>query len=127
MQTCASCAYYTMSFWRRWRTYAARIKKAYRNIEGKKKSPIADRQRACIYVSILCSHRPSYSHASTALLRAFQHIRLCLYVFSICGVTGLLCRFTRPEFALYIIPRNKYVIYIFRAKIARGRCLRAVR
>ena len=49
--------------------------------------------------------------------RAFQRVRLCLYGFCVCGVSGLLCRLTRPKFALYVIPWNKHVVYIFRSKV----------
>lgn len=44
------------------------------------------------------------SRAFCALIRSFQRVRLCLLVFSICGVSGFLCCLARPEFALYIIP-----------------------
>ena len=110
MQSRVSCAYCIMLSWRLWRLYTARSMPGIYEYREAKKNPPADRQRVYICIPVLCSRRPSISHAFSALSRTFQRVRLCLYVFSVCGVVGLLCRLKRYNIRAGITPLLRPVL-----------------
>ena len=99
-----------MLSWRLWWTYTARTMPGiYEHMEAKKDPP-ADRQRVYICIPVLCSRRPSYSQPLSASSRTFQRVRLCLYVFSVCGVSRLLWRLRRYNIRAGITPLLRPVL-----------------